>query len=265
MAGSDKKRIETNDGLVIILVEPQLGENIGTAARAMANFGLAELRLVNPRDGWPNERAKAAASGADFVIDAVRVFPTLAEAVADLHFVYATTARPRDMQKRVVTAEEAAGAALARREAGQKVGILFGRERWGLINDEISLADELLTFPANPGFASFNLAQAVLLIGYEWFRACGKNTIQEADFRRDKEPATRYEVVGLFEHLEHELEEAGFFFPPEKKASMVHNLRSLFHRAALTGQEVRTLRGAIKTLVDPRPSGARSKRGTEQG
>lgn len=259
MAGSDKNRIETSDGLAIILVEPQLGENIGTAARAMANFGLADLRLVNPRDGWPNERARAAASGADFVIDQVQVHATLDEAIADLSFTYATTARPRDLQKRVVTAEDAAANAAARRIAGQKVGILFGRERWGLVNDEISLADEIMTFPANPGFASFNLAQAVLLVGYEWFRAIGRSGIQEADFRRDKEPATRQELLGLFGHLEHELEAAGFFFPPEKRTSMVHNLRSLLHRAGLTGQEVRTLRGAIRTLVEPRPSGSRSK------
>lgn len=264
MAGSDKKRIEISNGPVIILVEPQLGENIGTAARAMANFALGELRLVAPRDGWPNERARAAASGADFVIDAVRVFDTVADAVADLAFVYATTARPRDMQKTVVLPGAAAAAAARRIATGQKVGILFGRERWGLVNDEISLADEMLTFPANPGFASFNLAQAVLLIGYEWFKASGGRDFAEADYRRTAKPASKHEIIGLFEHLERELEAAGFFFPPEKAPSMRRNLRNLLQRAALSGQEVRTLRGAIRTLVEPRPSGTRGGKAEEQ-
>ena len=156
---------------VIILVEPQLGENIGMVARAMANFGLAELRLVNPRDGWPNDKARAAASKADHVIDATAVFADLASAVADLNFVLATTARERDGFKPVRAPVEAARALRARGEGGQRTGILFGRERFGLFNEEIALADEIVTFPVNPAFASLNIAQAVLLMSYEWMKS----------------------------------------------------------------------------------------------
>jgi len=236
-------------GPAIVLVAPQLGENIGTAARAMANFGLADLRLVNPRDGWPNQMARKSASGADLVIDAARVFATLGEAIADLSFVFATTARPRDLAKPVVTAEAAARAAAARIAAGQKVGILFGRERWGLENDEVSLADALVTFPAHPGFASFNLAQAVLVIGYEWFKAAGPTDIDLDSFSRKQQPANRADLIALFEHLERALDKAGFLHPPEKRPAMVRNLRAMLHRARLSAQEVRSLRGVIKALA----------------
>jgi tRNA/rRNA methyltransferase len=152
-------------------VEPQLGENIGAAARAMANFGLVDLRLVAPRDGWPNEKARAAASRADHVLDAARAFATTADAVADLNFVYATTARNRGLPKKVVGPREAVGELKVRTAAGQATGILFGRERWGLTNEEIALADAIVTFPVNPEFASLNIAQAVLLMCYEWMGA----------------------------------------------------------------------------------------------
>lgn len=253
MAGSDKNRVETGPAPAIVLVEPQLGENIGTAARAMANFALSDLRLVAPRDGWPSERARAAASGADFVIDAVRVFDTVEEAVGDLNHVLATTARARDIVKPVTTPHKAGQDAAARIASGQKVGVLFGRERWGLNNDEVSLADAILTFPANPGFASFNLAQAVLLVGYEWFQAAGRGEVEEADFRRDVVPAKRSDLMALFDHLECALDDAGFLYPPEKRPAMVRNLRAMLHRADLSEQDVRSLRGVIKALVDPRP------------
>lgn len=252
MAGSDKRRRGAGSGPAIILVAPQLGENIGTAARAMANFALDDLRLVAPRDGWPSEKARAAASGADFVIDAARVFDRLEDALADLNFVWATTARPRDLPKPVATPHEAAQAAAGRIAAGEQVGVMFGRERWGLENKEVSLADALMTFPANPGFASFNLAQAVLLVGYEWFAAAGRGEVDAAAFRRAAPPAARADLIALFEHLEGELEAAGFFFPPEKKPAMVRNLRALLTRAGPSEQEVRSLRGVIKALVSPR-------------
>ena len=260
MAGSDKKRIETGAAPAIVLVEPQLGENIGTAARAMANFALSDLRIVNPRDGWPSERARAAASGADFVIDAVRVFDTVAEAVADLNHVYATTARARDVTKPVSIPASAAPDMVARIGAGQQVGVLFGRERWGLNNEEVSLSDQLLTFPANPGFASFNLAQAVLLIGYEWFQAAGRDDVEAADYRRVQTPAKRSDLFALFEHLEGALDEAGHLYPPEKRPAMVRNLRAMLQRAELSEQEVRSLRGVIHALVTPRERGLGRKR-----
>ena len=251
MAGSDKRR--TTDiaaaGPAIVLVEPQLGENIGAAARAMANFALADLRLVAPRDGWPSDAARKSASGADSVIDAARVHGSVAEAIADLNFVYAATARPRDVVKPVAALEEAAGDSVSRMAAGQKVGVLFGRERWGLENDELSLADAILTFPANPGFASFNLAQAVLLVGYEWFRAAGRGDIDPDKYRRAQLPAKRADMLALFEHLEGELDKAGFLHPPEKRPAMVRNLRAMLARAELTEQEVRSLRGVIKALT----------------
>ncbi len=171
MAGTNSERQLLTEGPVIILVEPQMGENIGMVARAMANFGLAELRLVNPRDGWPNDKAQAAASKADHVIDGTKVFETLEQAVADLNFVYATTARERDGFKPVRSPVVAAETLRAKFRAGEGTGILFGRERWGLTNEEVALADEIVTFPVNPAFASLNIAQAVLLMSYEWMKS----------------------------------------------------------------------------------------------
>src|SRR6185312_6329902 len=171
MAGTDRDKPLITGGPAIILVEPQLGENIGMVARAMANFGLSELRLVNPRDGWPNEKARAAASKADHVIDGVVVFETLEQAVADLNFVFATTARERDGFKPVRGPEQAGAALRGRTAAGERTGILFGRERFGLSNEEVGLADEIVTFPVNPAFASLNIAQAVLLMSYEWMKS----------------------------------------------------------------------------------------------
>ncbi|MET3661244.1 RNA methyltransferase [Aquamicrobium ahrensii] len=235
-------------GPVIILVEPQLGENIGMVARAMANFGLTELRLVNPRDGWPSEKARAAASKADHVIDAVRVFDDLPSAIADLNFIFATTARARDGFKPVRGPVEAGRTLRARCEAGQRTGIFFGRERFGLNNDEVGLADEIVTFPVDPGFASLNIAQAVLLMSYEWMKS-GFEDETRTNFRGpDMPPATRDELLGLFSHLEAALEVRGYFRPPEKKAKMVDNLRSVLTRAGFAGPELRVLRGVITSL-----------------
>ncbi len=232
----------------VILVEPQLGENIGTAARAMANFGLLDLRLVNPREGWPNDKAVAAASRAP-TIDHVRVFATAAEAIADLRFVYATTARQREVPKPVAGPREAAARLRRLAAAGTGVGILFGRERTGLTNEEVSLADELLTLPVDPGFSSLNVAQAVLIVAYEW-RLGG---LHEGDTGLlfagpADEPAPKAELIHLFEHLEAALEGVNFFRPAEKKPHQVGSLRTILQRARLSDQEVRTLRGVIAAL-----------------
>lgn len=250
----------------IILVEPQLPENIGAAARAMANFAVDDLRLVSPRTAWPDDKAIAAASGADFVVDKTRVYESVEQACSDLHFVYATTARPRDMIKRVLTPENAIAEILNRMQSGQQCGFLFGRERWGLENDHISLADAVVMAPVNPCFASINLAQAVLLICYEWRKQYAGHSIgrhtrfdgcqQEGLALQGGRPASKQEIYALFDHLERELDASGFLQPPEKRPTMVRNIRNMFGRMNATEQEVRTLRGIIASLCRahrPRP------------
>ncbi len=248
MAGTNKQRERLGEGPAVILVEPQLGENIGMVARAMANFGLVDLRLVNPRDGWPNDRARAAASRADHIIDAVSVHETLAGAIADLTFVYATTARARDGFKPVRGPVEAAIDLRRRHDGGASCGLLFGRERWGLNNEEISLADEIVTFPVNPAFASLNIAQAVLLMAYEWLKT-GLSSPDETPFQApDLQPADKAALFGLFEQLEGALAARGYFRPPARKAKMIENLRSVLTRAGFSEQEIRLLRGVISSL-----------------
>ena len=234
----------------IILVEPQLGENIGAAARAMANFGLTDLRLVAPRDGWPNEKARAAASRADHVLDAARAFASTKEAVADLHLVYATTARVRGLPKPVVGPREAGAELFARAQARQATGILFGRERWGLVNEEVALADAIVTFPVDPAFASLNMAQAVLLMSYEWLSAglSGALPARQAAPALDLTPAPKAELLGLMQHLERALEPTGYFRAPDKKPTMVQNLRAIIQRAGFTVPEVHVLRGVVRAL-----------------
>ncbi len=235
-------------GPAIILVEPQLGENIGMVARAMANFGLSELRLVNPRDGWPNEKARAAASRADHVVDAAVLFPDLASALADLNFVYATTARERDGFKPVRGPVEAGRMLRARSGAGQRTGIIFGRERFGLNNDEVALADEIVTFPVNPEYASLNIAQAVLLMAYEW-RKSGLDSETDTAFSvPEPVPAEKQVLDSLFDHLEAALETRGYFRPPAKKPKMVDNLRAVLTRPGFTEPELRVLRGVVASL-----------------
>ena len=245
MAGTNHKNELIADGPSIILVNPQLGENIGAAARAMANFGLADLRLVNPRDGWPNEAARANAAKADHIIDRTQIFETLEEALADLQFVYATTARQREMLKPVRGPREASLALRERHQRGEKVGILFGRERWGLESVEVALADEIVTFPVNPAFASLNIAQAVLLMSYEWMSA-GEAELPVVT--PDSIPASKEDLFGLFDHLEGALERENHFRPPEKRATMVENLRNIFQKAELSQQEIHALRGVVATL-----------------
>ncbi|MCT7375170.1 RNA methyltransferase [Chelativorans salis] len=246
MAGTDKQREMLAEGPAIILVEPQLGENIGMVARAMANFGLAELRLVNPRDGWPNEKARAAASRADHVVDAVKVYGDPAEAVADLNFVQATTARARDNFKPVRGPVEAAAGLRARHKGGQKTGILFGRERWGLTNEEVALADEIVTFPVNPAFASLNIAQAVLLMSYEWMKTAPEAAVLPEPPRQT--PATKEHLSSLMDYLDRVLSERGYFRTEDKKPKMMDNLRTLFTRPGFTVEELAVLRGVLTSL-----------------
>jgi tRNA/rRNA methyltransferase len=230
---------------VIILNAPQLAENIGAAARIMANFGLADLRLVAPRDGWPQERAWAAASGADWPLNGARVFETAADAMADLQRVYATSARPRELQLPVLTPPGAAELAVLA-AGGQRAGLLFGGERAGLETADVALCQAIVTLPVDARFRSLNLAQAVAITAYEW--RLTQADAPPAAFRPGAPPAEAAALLGLYGHLEDELEAAGFFHPPEKKASMVQNLRAALGRAAFTDQEVRTLRGVITAL-----------------
>ncbi|MFQ5347450.1 MAG: RNA methyltransferase [Rhodothalassiaceae bacterium] len=231
---------------VIILVRPQLGENIGKAARAMLNFGLTELRLVAPRDGWPNPAAGPAASGADSVLDEARLFDDVAAAIADLGHVYAATVRPRGMAKPVVTPEEAVR---EMRAAGGRSGILFGAERSGLDNDEVALADSILTIPVNPDFSSLNLAQAVIIAAYEWHKA-GADMPPRRE-TRDGPPASKADYQGLYAQLEGALEARGYFRSAARKPVQIRSLRTLLQNARLTAQEIRTLRGVVKTLTRP--------------
>ncbi|MFV0295099.1 MAG: RNA methyltransferase [Hyphomicrobiaceae bacterium] len=249
----------------VILMEPQLADNIGMVARAMANFGLDELRLVAPRDGWPNEKARIAASGANYVIDDGVAHPTLGDAMGDLNWVVATTARQRDLRKPVMTPLEAVSEMRKRIADGQRCGILFGRERNGLETDEVAMADALVMIPVNSRFASLNLAQSVLILAYEWMRTSGSATLgrvttyetpQEPglDMGRTR-PATKEELGGFFSHIEQELDRLGFFKPVHRRQSMVRNLRTMFTRMAPTEQEVRTLRGIVVALAHGKGEG----------
>jgi tRNA/rRNA methyltransferase len=231
---------------VIILNAPQLAENIGAAARVMANFGLTDLRLVNPRDGWPQERAWASASGADWPLNAAQVFNRVEDAIADLSLVFATTARPRELQLPVLTPRVAAQDLATAVAEGQKVGLLFGGERAGLETADIALCQAVVTLPVDMRFRSLNLAQAVAINCYEWRMAVASEA--PVIFREGAPPADGEALLGFYEHLERELDESGFFHPPEKRPSMIQNLRSALGRARFTDQEVRTLRGVVTAL-----------------
>ena len=266
-AAPDRAVDARNNKPAIILVEPQLADNIGMVARAMANFGIEELRLVAPRDGWPNEKARIAASGATFIIDDAVAHPTFQSALADLNWVCATTARQRDLAKPVLSPQQAVAEMLRRIGEGQRVGIIFGRERNGLETSEIANADAIVMAPVDPNFASLNLAQSVLLIAYEWIKqtdggSIGRVTTYETPLTlgeqtRGSLPATKEQLTGFFEHLEAELDSQGFLNPPHKRPTMVQNMRSMFSRMQATEQEVRTLRGIVKALVHGKGPGRR--------
>jgi len=253
-AGTDRTRPALSGGLAVVLVRPQLAVNIGMCSRAMANFGLDDLRLVNPKSGWPRtdeyrEVAYAAAAGAAHILDAARVFPSTEAAIADLHFVYAATARERGQAKPILT--PAAAMPEAARLAEQKRGVLFGPERTGLDNDEVALADAVLTFPTNPAYGSLNLAQAVLLVGYEWFQAAhGDAPPASANDKAPALPAKREMMTAFFNYLEDKLDAVGFFKPEGKRPLMQRNLRNIFHRMAMSEQDISTLFGAVVRLVE---------------
>ena len=233
----------------IILSHPQLGENIGAAARAMANFGLGDLRLVNPRDGWPNGKATAMAVGASNITDGAYLFGSLKDAIGDLQFVLATTARGRGFAKPVLTPQEGAKRLREAIARGEKTGILFGNERTGLENDEVSFANAVITIPTSPDFSSINLGQAVLIAAYEWFKSGDDTPAYKLDHGPLAKPATREEMIQLFEHLESELLANGFLYPPSKAGGMIRNIRAMLTRADFTDLEVRTLRGMIVALA----------------
>ncbi|TMJ84808.1 MAG: TrmJ/YjtD family RNA methyltransferase [Alphaproteobacteria bacterium] len=256
-AGTDKTKTWIDaGGPIIILVEPQLGENIGAAARVMANFGLRRLRLVKPRDGWPNIHAHRAASGADRVLDEAELYDTLDAAIADCTLVLATTARAHDQAKPVISPQAAATLLAPRVAAGESVAVMFGRERYGLENDEVALADRIVTFPVNPAFASLNLAQAVAVIAYEWFKlACG-GTLPFA-MPQKSSPAGKEQVQAFFAHLERQLDAIEYFRPLEKRATMLVNLRNIFARMQPTQQDIQTLHGIVVALTEGRKGPAR--------
>lgn len=231
---------------IVILDRPQMAENIGAVARVMANFGLDRLRLVSPRDGWPQEKAWPMAAGADWILDGIEVFDSVAAAVADLNTVFATTARPRETRQPVRTPREASRVLYDDRASGLNIGLLFGAERSGLETTDIALCQGIVTIPIDPRHQSLNLAQAVAINAYEW-----RTLVLDApppNFREGEAPASGDLTLGMYEHLERELDAAGFFHPPEKFRSMSQNLRVMLGRAAFTAQEVATFRGVITAL-----------------
>lgn len=237
----------------IVLVSPQMGENIGAAARAMMNCGLKDLRLVNPRDGWPNERATANAVGALEKMPPVQVFGSTKDAIADCQRVYATTARPRDMVKSVYTAKSAADDIHARAAQNEKSAVLFGGERSGLDNDDVALAHGIVTVPLNPDFTSLNLAQGVLLLAYEWFQAQDETAAIQTHAPEDI-LASGEELNGMLGRLEEELEARHFFRTEGHKPTMKRNIRAMLMRAEFTDQEVRTMHGMISALIGKKDS-----------
>jgi tRNA/rRNA methyltransferase len=257
MSGTDRTRPAAElAGPVVVLVEPQLGENIGMAARAMGNFGLSRLRIVKPRDGWPNVSAQRAAAGADHILDQVALFDTVEAAVADCTLVLATTARAHDQAKPVIGPREAAQQIVREIAAQGEVGLLFGRERAGLLNEEVALSDRIVTFPVNPAFASLNLAQAVLLMGYEWFTLATADALPFAMPERS-ERASQHQMQAFFDNLVRELDKVEFLRPPEKRDTMLVNLRNIFSRMEPTKQDMHTLHGVVMAIAEGRKGPAK--------
>jgi tRNA/rRNA methyltransferase len=257
MSGTDRTKTGLDlEGPAIILVEPQLGENIGMAARAMGNFALSRLRIVNPRDGWPNVAAQRAAAGADHVLEHAELFDTVEQAVAGLDLLYATTARAHDQAKLVIAPPAAASEIAAHAGGGGKAGILFGRERWGLTNEEVARANRIITFPVNPGFASLNLAQAVLLMGYEWFKHATEGALPFAMPERS-ERASQHQMDAFFDNLVRELDRVEFLRPAEKRDTMLVNLRNIFLRMEPTKQDMHTLHGVVMAIAEGRKGPAK--------
>ena len=237
---------------VIVLVRPQLGQNIGKAARAMLNFGLTELRLVSPRDGWPNPEAGPAASGADIVLEQARLFDTAEEAIADCNLVFASTVRRRDLIMPVVGPEEMANEIAA---SASRSAILFGPERSGLETEDVALANAIVTVPINPDFGSLNLAQAVILLAYEWSR---RAALSQPTRKEGEPPASHGELEGLIEQLDGELDAKGYFHPPSRTQATRNTLRTILTKTGWSSREVKAIRGVVRALVQP----ARNRRKT---
>jgi len=252
---------------IIILVHPQLVENIGMTARAMANCALTELRIVKPRDPWPlgevhRQRMAAASSGADDILENAKLYETVPDAIADLNYVYATTSRTNDMVNRIMTPRAAIPDMIARDAAGQKIGVMFGPERMGLINDYIALSNAKITIPLNPEFMSLNLAQTVLLIGYEWYQARDATPALQTHYGSSG-PANREEYLNFYRRLESELEIAGFFVAEDMRPTMTRSLQNMLQRAEMTEQEIRTWHGVISALIAGPKRGAEKSRNKE--
>ncbi|HBN22221.1 MAG TPA: rRNA methyltransferase [Holosporales bacterium] len=234
---------------VVILSRPTLSQNIGSCARAMLNFGLTEMRLIDPQANWLDSDARALSASADSILEKAVVFKTPQEAFADLQGIYATTARPRDMIKEAISPREAAIEVNESINSGKKIGLLFGSEKCGLDNDEIALCDKIITIPLNPDFSSINLAQAVILVSYEMYQGCQNAPARDVLWERDDQEAPREELFGFYKHLEGALEKGGYFQVDHKRELMQRNLRNMFSRASMTSQEVRSLRGVITALT----------------
>jgi len=230
---------------VVILVGPQLGQNIGKAARAMLNFGLTEMRLVAPRDGWPNPEAGPAASGADIVLEQAQVFDSVEEAIADCSLVFASTVRRRDLVMPAIGPEEMADRIVA---SCERSAILFGRERSGLETEEVALANAIVTVPINPLFASLNLAQAVILLAYEWSK---RSELAQPTVKEVEPPAPHGELEGLIGQLNDELDAKGYFHPPSRTQATKNTLRTIFTKTGWSSREVKAVRGIIRALVEP--------------
>ncbi len=233
-------------GPIMVLVRPQLGQNIGKAARAMLNFGLTEMRLVAPRDGWPNPDAGPAASGADRVLEEAQVFASVVDAVADCSIVFASTVRRRDLVMPVIGPEQMA---LEMRQTPGRAAILFGPERSGLESEDVALAGKIVTVPINPEFGSLNLAQAVILLAYEWSRGA---SLAQPTAKAIEPPATMAELEGLVGHFDELLDKSGYFFPPERSAVTRATIRTILTRPQWSGREVKAIRGMIRTIARPR-------------
>jgi tRNA/rRNA methyltransferase len=251
--------------LCMILVNPSLSQNIGSVARAMLNFGLQELRLVNPKKDWLNQDARSLAADADIVLDQAKVFITLQDALQDLQVIYATTARPRDLNKEIITPAQAAQEILHFPPLNYRVGILFGSEKCGLDNDHIALSHKVITIPLNPNFTSINLAQSLVIVAYELFQTQDPQLLKDPLWQRRETVAPYEELLGFFDHLETELQKSGYFRPAHKAPVMTRNLRNLFTRAHLSSQEVRTLRGVISSLVNPNGIYSRKSKRKKRG
>lgn len=236
------------DQPIIVLVTPQLGENIGMAARAMLNCGLKHLRLVAPRDGWPSEKAVSASAEALVLMPEVQVYPDTKAAIADCQYVYATSGRPRHMVKAIHTADAAAVEMKGRVKAGERVAILFGAERTGLLNEDLMLATSIINVPTNPEFASLNISQAVLLVAYEWLRVNDETPARRYD-NYDSRPATHAEYQGFIDRLEENLAKMGFFQAPDLRPTMMRNIQNTLRRAEMSEQDIRTFHGIISVLT----------------